>query len=170
MHITARMEMFNKAFIRALAASCGLNTSEPEVDNDSIDIEISAKYPAENGKVSRPRICVQLKATSTLEVKHGLVKFDLSRKNYQDLQINDSDPRYLFVLDLSQKCTSWIKHKRKFTAFKSHCYWVSLKNLDQIPDDQGTKRISIPISQRLTVFSLPLLLNAARTGDIYEQK
>ncbi|MFC6839009.1 hypothetical protein ACFQGW_03085 [Xanthomonas theicola] len=43
MHITARKEQFNRAFVGALAAQAGINSSVPTVDNDSIDITFIGK-------------------------------------------------------------------------------------------------------------------------------
>lgn len=109
MHETAMMEQFNIAVVRAIASACGFNTSEFEVDDDSIDIEICAKYPVEIGKLSRSRISIQLKSTSSIQKDGGDISFTLKRKNYDDLRIDDSNPRYLFVLEIPKKCTHWIK-------------------------------------------------------------
>ncbi|QNH26581.1 hypothetical protein [Xanthomonas theicola] len=43
MHITARKEQFNRAFVGALAAQAEINSSVPTVDNDSIDITFIGK-------------------------------------------------------------------------------------------------------------------------------
>ena len=43
MDITAKMEQFQKGYMRALCAACGWNTAEPYVDDDSVDLKIFGK-------------------------------------------------------------------------------------------------------------------------------
>lgn len=170
MHHTARMEQFNIAVVRAIASACGFNTAKLEVDDDSVDIEICAKYPFELGKASRSRVAIQLKATSSPQKQGGYISFTLDRKNYDDLRICDSDPRYLFVLELPKKCSHWIRQKKKFCAFKYRCYWLSLQDFNDLPDGQGTKTVKIPTNQIIDIHSLPKLLDSARMGETYVQQ
>lgn len=170
MHHTARMEQFNIAVIRAISSACGFNTSTLEVDDDSIDIEICAKYPFELGKKSRARVSIQLKSTFSLQKQDEYISYTLKRKNYDDLRISDSDPRYLFVLELPKKCSQWVKQKKKFCAFKYRCYWLSLQDFDNLPAGQETKTVKIPICQIIDIHSLPKLLEAARSGETYVQQ
>lgn len=170
MHHTARMEQFNIAVIQAIASACGFNTAKLSVDDDSIDIEICAKYSYVPDKSSRPRISIQLKSTSSLQKQDQHISYTLGRKNYDDLRINDSNPRYLFVLELPEKCSQWVKQKKKFCAFKYRCYWLSLQNFEDLPNGQKTKTVKIPINQTIDIHSLPKLLESARSGETYVQQ
>lgn len=158
MHISARKERFNVAYLGAIAAQAGVNSAEPAVDNDSIDVMLTGKGFA--GLICDPQINLQLKCT---HVDHSVgenIRYPLGRKNYDDLR-NDrvGVPRYLAVLVVPEICDEWSEHLDDGTLLKSKCYWVSLKGL---PDrQQETISVSVPLSQRLTSASLANLLRCA---------
>lgn len=158
MHITARKEQFNYAYVGALAAQVGVNSSKPVVDNDSVDITFIGKgFP---GLICDPQISFQLKCThQDLRVGDN-IRFSLSRKNYDDLrETRLSVPRYLAVLEVPEECDDWAQHLDEGTLLRSHCFWVSLKGLGEI--DQESITVSVPLAQRLTGQSLKDLLTLA---------
>lgn len=158
MHITARKERFNRAYVGALAAQAGINSATPEVDNDSIDIMFIGKdFP---GLIREPQICFQLKCThQDLRVGDN-IRFPLSRKNYDDLRdVRVGVPRYLAVLEVPENCDDWSHHIDEGTLLKSRCYWVSLKGLPDV--DQESITVSVPLVQRLTSAALAELLSLA---------
>lgn len=162
MHITARKEQFNRAYVGALAAQAGINFSKPEVDNDSIDISFFGKDFA--GLIRDPQICFQLKCTHRdLHVDEN-IRYPLSRKNYDDLRdVRVGIPRYLAILEVPEDCDDWSHHLDEGTLLKSKCYWASLKGLPEI--DQDSITVSVPLAQRLTSTELArlLLLASERT-------
>jgi len=62
MHLTQKMEQMSVAYITAIAASVGCVVSNWSVDDDSVDCSVTSKT------AGRPRIEVQLKATSQVEM------------------------------------------------------------------------------------------------------
>ena len=142
------MEHFSKAFIRAYAAPFGFNPSELEYDNDSIDIKLSGKNFT--GKYRSPEIHIQLKSTSDEFNKKGILPFQLSKKNYDDLRgENLAFPRYLFVFILPQSINDWIIENDTNIQLFKRGYWLSLRTAPDIGNQQS-KIVHIPIGNLLT--------------------
>ena len=174
MHNTVQMEQFHIAYTLAMVATCGFNHSTPVVDDHSVDLDVFTTYkfnPNSPEKKSDPRVALQLKSTSSLNisVKNGIGSFVLKRKNYDDLRAQGYQaPRYLIILDLPKSSGKWLAHKKKFMALKKHCYWLSLKGLEEKNANNIT--VKFPIKQRFTTHVLTQMIEKARTGESYEQK
>lgn len=140
MYITHRQERFNLAYVGALAAQAGINSAQPEVDNDSVDITFIGK--GFTGLISDPQISFQLKCTSRdLHIGEN-IRFPLDRKNYDDLrETRLSIPRYLAVLEVPEQCDDWARYLDEGMLLRSHCYWASLKGLPEL--DQGSITVSV---------------------------
>lgn len=163
MHITARKEQFNRAYVGVLAAQAGINSATPTVDNDSIDIMFIGKdFP---GVIRDPQISFQLKCTHQDLRVGDSIRFSLLRKNYDDLRDGRVGfPRYLAILEVPESCDDWSDHIDDGTLLRSRCYWVSLKGLPDV--DQDSITVSVPLAQRLTSDSLAqLLLLASERRD-----
>jgi hypothetical protein len=158
MQMPMKMERFNLAYVGAIAAQVGINSSKPDVDDDSVDICFIGKgFP---GLIRDPQINFQLKCThQDLRVGEN-IRFPLSRKNYDDLRdIRLGTPRYLAVLEVPENCNDWVRHLTAGSLLSSMCYWASLRGHPDI--DQGTITVSVPLIQRLTGESLHSLLTHA---------
>lgn len=140
-------EQFNVAYVGALAAQAGLDNARTQVDDDSIDICIVGKgFP---GVIRNPQIQLQLKCTSQNLVSGSVLKFSLSRKNYDDLRgDNILCPRYLVVLLVPSDDTKWIEHQTEGMFLRNSCYWVSIR--DHPAASTASITIDVPLSQRLT--------------------
>ena len=147
MNPSLQKEQFNVAYINALAAQAGINRGRADVDDDSVDIFLMGKGYA--GKIRNPQIQLQLKCTSQDFVAGSVLKFPLSRKNYDDLRGSDIIcPRYLAVLVVPRDETTWIEHADDGMILRNTCYWVSIRDL---PDSANqTVTVDVPLSQRLT--------------------
>lgn len=158
MYTSARKEKFNLAYVQALAAQVGINSAEPIVDNDSIDIMFIGRDFS--GLIRDPQINVQLKCTHQNLRSGESIKYSLSRKNYDDLRdIRVGAPRYLAILEVPENPTDWAVHINDGTILQSRCFWVSIRGLPDI--DQDTITVSIPLNQRFTGESLHNLLKKA---------
>lgn len=158
MHITARKEQFNRAYVGALAAQVGINSATPSVDNDSVDITFIGKDFA--GLIRDPYVSFQLKCTHQNLRRGENIHFSLSRKNYDDLrETRLGHPRYLAILEVPELCDNWTEHLDDAMLLKSTCYWVSLKGLPDV--DQENITVNVPLAQRLTGESLHHLLTLA---------
>jgi hypothetical protein len=105
-------EVFNVAYVLPLAAQAGLNTSEPRVDDDSVDLMIIGS--SFTGRRRETQISLQLKCSSQDLINGEHIKFPLKLKNYNDLRgRNISNPRYLVVtLPLSSVVLSYLVTRR----------------------------------------------------------
>lgn len=168
MDITAKMEQFQKGYMRALCAACGWNTAEPYVDDDSVDLKIFGKTK-DGSCVIRPEIEIQLKATLKQTVakylKEDGIHFPLKQKNYNDLCGDDYIlPRYLLLLILPDNPLEWLPENRLATQ---QCYWLNLKN-SQPNDNQTSTTVVFPTQQILTIETLNYIMQRAAQGDYYE--
>ena len=171
MQHTIRMEQFQIAFVHALAAVNGWRVSSIFPDYDGVDISISGSCHADNGFMplfTDPIIHVQLKATAALRtLKNGLLSYDLEVKNYNQLIGNRySTHRYLFLLDIPEKCEDWCGFTSSAIMLRNKCYWVSLK--DNPPaGNTSTIAINIPQNQVLTPKVLDEIMHSAAEGKVY---
>lgn len=157
-------EEFNYAYICALAAHAGLNKGKFEVDDDSIDVVFQSKGYV--GHTFRsPQIQIQLKCTSQDFVEGEVIKFPLSRKNYDDLRGDDLIvPRYLAVLVVPEEVGEWVQHNDNHIALFNSCYWVSLRNAG--PTNNAVSiTVEIPLEQRLTSDTLLSMMGRASDGE-----
>lgn len=159
MDLGKQKEQFNIAYVRAIAAQAGFNAGTLEVDDDSVDLELSGRGFV--GAVRNPKLQLQLKCTSQDLVSGDVIKFPLSRKNYDELRgTNLICPRYLAVLVVPEKPVEWLNHHVGHMALHNACYYLSLRNH---PNTKNKKTITVdvPLSQRLTTESLIQLMTAA---------
>lgn len=169
MQQTIRMEQFQMAFVHALAAVNGWRVCKPDPDYDGVDIEINGTcaLKKDNFLFENPRIDIQMKATSTLrQLPDGNLVYDLDVKNYNQLIGKYSCERYLFVLDIPQKCVDWCGFTQDFISLRNKCYWVSLKN-QPATQNKHTIAINIPKNQVLTPKILDEIMYAAAEGKVY---
>lgn len=167
MYITNQMEQFSIAYVYAMCSRLGLNTGDLKVDDDSVDMMITAKnWEAEGRLVNNPLVQVQLKATTSQFEEDGTMHYQLKAKNYNELSgTNWSTPRYLFILHIPSSDTEWTTLKENELVLKYSCYWYSLRDQKELPEDVGSKVIYIPNKNRLTYDMLKLIMDYASKRD-----
>lgn len=144
------------AFARAIAAACACSTSQPAVDNDSIDIEFTANC---SGKYYQsPQLNAQLKATSVPRLEEFDLVYDLKVKNYDDLRKKSQVPRILIVLVLHEEPEKWMKITEQKTTWYRCCYWTSVEGEGDVSNKE-TVRIRIPRKNMFTPELLRRLMN-----------
>lgn len=164
MDLNMQKEAFQRAYFCALAAQAGYNTQKAEVDDDSVDIGLRTRGFT-TALIRNPQIEFQLKCSSQNLVIDGLIKFPLSRKNYEDLRgENVAMPRYLAVLLVPESAGDWIVHHGAHIALHERCFWLSLRDA---PAKANTTSITVdvPLAQRLTTDVLRQMMEAASQGE-----
>ena len=157
-------EEFNFAYMCALAAHAGLNKVTAAVDDDSIDVSFKSRGFVQR-KVRSPQIEFQLKCTSQNLVVGDVIKFPLSRKNYDDLRGTDfAVPRYLAVLVVPPDVAEWVLHNEEHIALFNNCYWMSLRDAESTENDVSVT-INVPLAQRLTSDTLRQMIDRASHGE-----
>lgn len=153
-------EEFQHAYLCALAAQAGLNRGEFRVDDDSVDVTFQTKGYL-GAPVRNPAIQLQMKCTSQKLINKGVIKFPLSRKNYDDLRGEDvAVPRYLAVLIVPNAPDQWISYRKKHMALNNCCYWVSLRDAPAT-ENSSTITVDVPLRQKLTTEVLRQMMDAA---------
>ncbi|MDY0974977.1 DUF4365 domain-containing protein [Massilia sp. CFBP9012] len=166
MHISNQKELFNVAYVHAMAAQAGLNHGSMTIDDDSLDLIIAGKGFGQNGGLRNPQMHLQLKCTSQDLISGEYIKFPLSMKNYDDLRAtNVVAPCYLVVLVVPEDVKSWAHHDSHSMILNHCCYWVSLKGM---PSSHNTGKIvvNVPLSQRLTPDAMYKLMTLASKSGV----
>lgn len=137
-------ERLSVGLVTLIAARAGCQVLEYPVDRMSADIHIS---PVQGKKLG---IDAQLKATSGLIVADDGLKFDLPRKNYDDLRdVEVATPQVLIVVDLHNEQNRWMVQNERRVRFRRSAYWVSLYGREET-ENETSVRITIPPAQILT--------------------
>ena len=151
-------EHLSIAFVAAIAARAGYALGHYNIDRDSVDLEIKG------GGGMRPAIAMQLKATSSLEVKGDTIPFNLNLKNYNDLRARRQTPIVLVVYQLPRDPAHWLECSPPQMTLRRCAWWMSLKGFPDITTD--SKTVHIPRDQRLDVKSMQALMQKSREGDL----
>jgi len=141
-------QQLSVAYVHAVAARAGYTCQVQNVDDDSVDVQIGARgYADDQAVVCSPRIEIQLKATSTLELKPKHLTFPLGLKNYQELRATTLIPRLLIVLLLPKRPAEWMETSEECMISRRCAYWVSLRGMKET---SNTRKISVrlPRSQQ----------------------
>lgn len=166
MYITHKKEQFSVAYICALAAQLGFNHSQPEVDDESVDIEFIGNYSRQDPNIKswNPHLEVQLKCTKNGPQADNFLHFPLPKKNYDDLRdARRSSPAYLIVLHVPDNENDWIIENTDDITLKYNAYWYSLKNQPAV-DNTTTVTVKIPKTNRLTKDSFKNLMDNSSLG------
>lgn len=157
MHVASRMALFSEAYATAIAAVCGYEIRSTRLDDDSIDVDLRSKQPG------RPRLEIQLKATSTVLDTRSTTQsfpFRLSAKNYNDLRLPIDAiivPRMLVVVLMPDELGQWLEHGDRHLLLRHDSYFLNLRNQPAITTKTCT--VQMPWGNHLTVESLRNLMD-----------
>ena len=156
-----KKEALSRVYAKALATQAGYSTSVPDLDRDSIDLQIHAGGPR------RPTLGLQLKATTQLrENRDGDLPLRLPIKNYSDLRLETVNPRLLVVLELPEDESQWMTVTGEELVLRRRAYWLSLQNGHEDVMGQRTVTVYIPKDQVLNVITLQEIMELTRRGEI----
>jgi len=151
-------EHLSLAFVAAIAAKAGYALGDYNIDRDSVDLEVKG------GGGMRPAIAMQLKASSTLDVKGDTIPFSLSAKNYNDLRAARQTPIILVVYQLPKDSDHWLECHSTQLTLRRCARWMSLKGFPEITNE--SKTVHIPRDQTLDVKSMQALMQKSREGEL----
>jgi len=137
-------EEISLAYVLAVAATRGFSTEITRVDSDSIDVTIryNGYLDPQFSTLYSPEIKLQLKATSSPNLREEYIHFPLSIKNYNDLKARSGTPRLLVVLCLNEEKANWLKHSPDELVFKKCAYFLNLKGY---PDTKNDTSVTVKI-------------------------
>jgi hypothetical protein len=143
-----------------VAAVAGFTAAKPAVDHDSVDWTISSRLPR------RPKIDIQMKSRRIEEADTGdVIRYDLKRKNYDDLILADLQaPRMLVLVLVPHESGDWLTLSPEQLTLRRCAYWLSLADQSE-RDNETTVRVHIPRSNLLDVASLEALMQRANDQE-----
>ncbi len=151
-------QQLSVAYVHAVAARAGYTCQVQIVDEDSVDVLIGAAgYVHDRAVVRSPRLEVQLKATSSLQLGAKHLTFPLKRKNYEELRTRCLIPRLLVVLALPVNPAEWIEMSEECMISRRCAYWASLLGRAETPNT-GSISVRLPRSQQFNVERLQGLM------------
>lgn len=149
-------EQYSKAWIQAITSTAGMGLAPPDPDNESIDWTVYARI--QDGYPRSPRLDVQVKCTSSPDIGDGVIRFALSRKNYDDLRADVITHRILVVVIVPPDPTQWLDQTSERLAMQHCAYWVSLRGKPDSTNDTNIT-VHVPLTQ---VFSVNALCDMMR--------
>lgn len=162
----ALKEMLSRGFLRLLASHDGFIVGSDESDFGT-DLSLSHVHVIEepNDRIRYAKsgfsIEVQLKATceSHVEFSNGYLKYDLRVSNYNDLvrRKNGQIPLVLVLFVLPDDATSWLGVAESELTLRRCGYIWRPGPEDAVVDNTTSKRISIPLVNRLQLTSFQAL-------------
>ncbi|MBE9095685.1 DUF4365 domain-containing protein [Tychonema sp. LEGE 07203] len=163
MELNQQKELFSKAYVRAVAAVAGFSVSQPEVDDDSIDLKIVAR--GGEGVVFSPELNLQLKCTSRDVLDGQFIRYPVRIKNYRDLIVNSQVPRLLVVVLVPENLENWLQQSEDEMCIRYCAYWVSLRGL---PERLNTANVTVelPRSNQFTVEALKSIVQRLSQGGL----
>jgi hypothetical protein len=164
MHLTHQQEEFSRAFIYAISAAAGLkfrNAATP--DDDSIDVEISARGP--RGTTRSPHLEIQCKCQMSPAVGDP-ISYPLKSKNYEDLRHSDYQvPRILVVVFVPEQVKDWTSHTEQEFTMRHCAYWASLRGLPPSSNEYSTT-VHLSRAHLFDVAGLETLMNRIGRGEM----
>ncbi|WP_293133746.1 DUF4365 domain-containing protein [Microcoleus sp. bin38.metabat.b11b12b14.051] len=163
MELNQQKELFSKAYVRAVAAVAGFSVSQPEVDDDSIDLKIVAR--GGEGVVFSPELNLQLKCTSRDVLDGQFIRYPVRIKNYRDLIINSQVPRLLVVVLVPENLENWLQQSEDEMCMRYCAYWVSLRGQ---PERLNTANVTVELSRsnQFTVEALKSIMQCLSQGGL----
>ena len=144
-------ERLSVGLVTLIAGRAGCQVTEYPVDRNSRDISIS---PVDGLPIN---IDAQLKSTINLIESGPVMKFDLDRKNYDELRTTEvGSAQILIVVDLHQTQQRWVRQSHRHMVFDKCAYWASLYDAPATANANKI-RIGIPKNQVLTPDALEQL-------------
>lgn len=153
---TTRKEQFSIAYVHAIATAAGVAATRPTVDDDSVDLYLSAR----GGR--SPKIEAQLKCTENeTRLIGGELSFPLPIKNYEDLRRETMTPRILIVVIVPEEETRWLEQSGERMILQKAGWWCSLHGLPDVPPEQQTVSVRVPSENLFTVEALRRMIRQA---------
>jgi Domain of unknown function (DUF4365) len=164
MDINQRKEQFSLAYIHAVVSVAGYALSDPRVDDDSIDVTILSRQ--KDGRVSSPRLDVQVKCTSSHQPSGGQLTYPLPIKNYRDLiEDNLAVPRLLIVVCVPENGADWIHQTTERLEMRRCGYWLSLRGMEPSASTT-TCSVRLPETNIFSVEQITQIMTTLAQGEL----
>ena len=150
-----RQEEISKAYLHAVAAKFGFAVGQWSQDHGCIDTTVGAASAVGAGHLSKPKIDVQLKATTQVSVVHDdFISWPLEIDHYDSLRAGASIPHLLVVLVLPDNVDDAIEHTVEHLLIRRCAYWVNMTGMPPVAPPASSKTVRLPKSQMFSPESL----------------
>ncbi len=106
-----RQEEISKAYLHAVAAKSGFAVGSWSQDHGGVDTTVGAAATVEAGHLARPKVDVQLKATTQQHLERGeYLSWQLDIEHYDSLRAAATLPHLLVVLLLPEDVEDSVEH------------------------------------------------------------
>jgi hypothetical protein len=144
-------EEISKAYLHAVAAKCGFSVASWSQDHGCVDTTVGAASPVGGGYLYRPKVDVQLKATTRAGVEHDdFVSWTLDIEHYDSLRARAHTPHLLVVLLLPDDISESVEHTIDHLLIRRCAYWVNMTGMKAAPGKAKSKTIRLP---KINLFS-----------------
>jgi hypothetical protein len=150
-------EWFSWAFVQSVANAAGLVAQVPTIDSNKKDVMLETWRPLGG----RMRVVgLQLKSTynPSFVDNHSNVAYDLDRDDYNGLLIEGTVPRFLVVVVVPTPPTALVELTSDSAALGAAAWWGKVEGE---PTTQTTKRVKMPVDQRLDADGMLQMLRQA---------
>jgi len=155
----ALKEEISYSYAQILATRCGFSIGRPHRDNDSVDCFITYNGKLSNLSVnSSPQINIQLKSTASPQWANNSIKYQIRKKNYDDL-IARSFVSKIFVLFVMPEIKTMCCRYLNISKINGIAYWVHLCGMAPLPIGQESKLIDIPKKNKFTQKALYTMMD-----------
>jgi hypothetical protein len=161
-----RQEALSRAYVRAIAARCGLLCDFAREYDYGIDLSLHdiARRGSRVGE-SGFQLDIQLKSTTSAQLTADEVLYDLEVKAYDDLREPAvGNYRVLVVVVLPPDESLWTSQTEEQLVIRGCAYWSSLRGLPPTTN-QRTTRVSIPRGNVFSVEGVTALMDRIRKGE-----
>lgn len=158
-----QQEEIAKAYVHAVAAACGFAVGHWSQDHGCIDVTISADRVLGQGPYSKPKVDLQLKATTLEVVKEDHVVWSLEVAHYDKLRANARVPHLLVVLALPDDARDGVRHTVDALIIRKCAYWVNMTGMVAVTG-QVSKTVHIPREQVFSPEGLMEILTRVSEG------
>lgn len=164
MDINKQKEQFSLAYIHAVASAAGYAVYDYRVDDQSSDIGL-AGY--ETGLFCEdPKLDIQAKCTENPNfISGGFLSFNLKQKNYDDLRKRAAVPRILVVMIVPDQAINWLAQSPNELVLRHCAYWVSILGKPDLPQNQNSANVRIPLSQAFDADALKKIMRQLADGE-----
>lgn len=162
MTLDNQKENFSYAYAHAIAATARVSTSEPKVDDDSIDLTFMSR--ATGTVVRSPRLDAQLKCAdqNSLTITATHIHYPLKLKNYDELRpTNNAVPIILLVVLVPHELHQWLEWTTDELRLRKAGYWMSLRG-EAATTNTSNVTVQVPLANQFSVQQLTDIM--ARIG------
>lgn len=143
-----RQEEISKAYLHAVAAKCGFAVGQWSQDHGCVDTTVGAAHTVGTGYLARPKIDVQLKATSQTGIEHDTyISWSLHIDHYDSLRAEATCPHLLVVLLLPADVADAVEHTVDHLLIRRCAYWVNMTGMAAATVGAGSHTVRLPKSQ-----------------------